>query len=234
MKMRKLSSSGLEVGSMLKSKDEAAASHLSQPTNVTLESEQKNGAIPNGFSGQHNPSPTAASIALDPSAPLLYAKPALQLGENAEVVGSRNSESANADATETNIPDALDDESHASESSEDGGAQLPTASPMSKNQMKKLRKKEEWDAGREYRKKKRKQKIAEKRLRKRAAKEEAMKAKAEAPKDDGEYKILHIQLTLADACCLLQMPKESRKLLAAFVMLSFRLRLFSTAALTIS
>lgn len=44
--------------------------------------------------------------------------------------------------------------------------------PMSKNQLKKLRKREEWEAGREYRKAKRKQKTKEKKERKRAAWEE--------------------------------------------------------------
>ncbi|EHY58531.1 tRNA (guanine(9)-N(1))-methyltransferase [Exophiala dermatitidis] len=43
--------------------------------------------------------------------------------------------------------------------------------PLSKNQLKKLRKKQEWEAGREYRKLKRKQKMQEKRARKREARE---------------------------------------------------------------
>lgn len=46
------------------------------------------------------------------------------------------------------------------------------AQPMSKNQLKKLRKREAWDAGRDYRKAKRKQKIQERKQRKRDAKEE--------------------------------------------------------------
>ncbi|MCJ1398652.1 tRNA (guanine(9)-N(1))-methyltransferase [Xylographa trunciseda] len=41
--------------------------------------------------------------------------------------------------------------------------------PLSKNQMKKLKRKQEWEAGREYRKVKRKEKIQEKKQRKRAA-----------------------------------------------------------------
>ncbi|OAP58495.1 hypothetical protein AYL99_07585 [Fonsecaea erecta] len=44
--------------------------------------------------------------------------------------------------------------------------------PLSKNQLKKLKKREEWEAARDYRKAKRKQKIQEKRARKRAAREE--------------------------------------------------------------
>ncbi len=51
-------------------------------------------------------------------------------------------------------------------------ASSATAS-MSKNQLKKLRKRQEWEAGRDYRKAKRKEKTAEKRARKRAAREEA-------------------------------------------------------------
>lgn len=43
--------------------------------------------------------------------------------------------------------------------------------PMSKNQLKKLRRKQEWDAGREYRKAKKKEKLVEKRARKREARE---------------------------------------------------------------
>jgi tRNA (guanine9-N1)-methyltransferase len=80
-------------------------------------------------------------------------------------VCASNSEAANTDATETNVLDARDDESPASQNFEDAGAQLPSASPMSKNQIKKLRKEEEWDAGRKYRKKMKKQKIAERRMR---------------------------------------------------------------------
>ncbi|MCJ1412082.1 tRNA (guanine(9)-N(1))-methyltransferase [Ptychographa xylographoides] len=45
--------------------------------------------------------------------------------------------------------------------------------PLSKNQLKKLKRKQEWEAGREYRKGKRKQKIQEKKLQKRAANQEA-------------------------------------------------------------
>ncbi|KEF62827.1 uncharacterized protein A1O9_00800 [Exophiala aquamarina CBS 119918] len=47
------------------------------------------------------------------------------------------------------------------------------AQPMSKSQLKKLRKQQEWEAGRDYRKAKRKQKTQEKRQRKREAREEA-------------------------------------------------------------
>ncbi|KIV83689.1 hypothetical protein PV11_05691 [Exophiala sideris] len=47
------------------------------------------------------------------------------------------------------------------------------AKPMSKNQIKKQRKRDEWEAARDYRKLKRKQKLQEKRARKKAAREEA-------------------------------------------------------------
>lgn len=46
------------------------------------------------------------------------------------------------------------------------------AEPLSKSQLKKLRKREEWEAGRGYRKLKRKEKLQEKRARKKAAREE--------------------------------------------------------------
>ncbi|KAJ9493240.1 tRNA (guanine(9)-N(1))-methyltransferase, partial [Exophiala xenobiotica] len=46
------------------------------------------------------------------------------------------------------------------------------AESMSKSQLKKLRKREEWEAGRDYRKLKRKEKLQEKRAKKKAAKEE--------------------------------------------------------------
>ncbi|KIY02970.1 uncharacterized protein Z520_01435 [Fonsecaea multimorphosa CBS 102226] len=46
--------------------------------------------------------------------------------------------------------------------------------PLSKNQLKKLRKREEWEAARDYRKAKRKQKTQEKRARRRAAREEEL------------------------------------------------------------
>ena len=54
----------------------------------------------------------------------------------------------------------------------DGGHGESVPRPMSKNQMKKLRKRQEWEAGRDYRKAKRKEKTAEKRARKRTAREE--------------------------------------------------------------
>lgn len=64
----------------------------------------------------------------------------------------------------------------------DGEAEAATSrdpshagAPMSKNQLKKLRKRQEWEAGRDYRKAKRKKKTAEKRARKRTAREEAVK-----------------------------------------------------------
>jgi tRNA (guanine9-N1)-methyltransferase len=52
-------------------------------------------------------------------------------------------------------------------------ASVGEAKPMSKNQLKKQRKRDEWEAGRDYRKAKRKQKAKEKKERKRAANEES-------------------------------------------------------------
>lgn len=70
--------------------------------------------------------------------------------------------------------DSEDDEmnDHATATTQASGQNGELAQPMSKNQLKKLRKREEWEAGRDYRKAKRKQKTQERKARKRAAKEE--------------------------------------------------------------
>lgn len=74
-----------------------------------------------------------------------------------------NSEDSSDVEHDTGIPSEVHDPS-----SQNGG----NAQSMSKNQLKKLRKREAWDAGRDYRKAKRKQKIQERKQRKRDAKEE--------------------------------------------------------------
>jgi tRNA (guanine9-N1)-methyltransferase len=65
--------------------------------------------------------------------------------------------------------------------------------PMSKNQLKKLRKKQEWEAGREERKVIRKEKVVAKRERKRAAKEQAEEEGGEKPLTGAEKRMRHIQ-----------------------------------------
>lgn len=90
-------------------------------------------------------------------------------------------QSTGAEFTETNEPNANDSESSLSEDHaglEPPGRQSSSGPLLSKNALKKIRKKERWDAERDARKVKRKQKIAEKRMRKRAAKEEAQAAAA--------------------------------------------------------
>jgi tRNA (guanine9-N1)-methyltransferase len=81
-----------------------------------------------------------------------------------------------ADATETNEADAAESEISGSEGNEEHHEPDESSNstrPLSKNALKRMRNKERWDAGRDARKLKRKQKIAEKRIRKRAAREEA-------------------------------------------------------------
>ncbi|KAM0710139.1 hypothetical protein Q7P35_002501 [Cladosporium inversicolor] len=65
--------------------------------------------------------------------------------------------------------------------------------PMSKNQMKKLRKKQEWEAGREERKVIRKEKVVAKRERKRAEKDKAEAEGGEKPLTGAEKRMRHIQ-----------------------------------------
>jgi len=57
--------------------------------------------------------------------------------------------------------------------------------PMSKNQLKKLKRKQEWEAGRDFRKVKRKEKIQEKKKRKREAREEEAIAESPLPSRPG-------------------------------------------------
>jgi hypothetical protein len=94
--------------------------------------------------------------------------------------------SAPADATKTNEPDAAESEISGSEDNEEH--QRPeessnSALQLSKNALKRIRNKERWDAGRDARKLRRKQKITEKRIRKRAAREEAQAVAAKAAEE---------------------------------------------------
>lgn len=60
--------------------------------------------------------------------------------------------------------------------------------PLSKSQLKKLRKKEEWEAGRAYRKLKRKEKLQEKKQRKREARDEEAQLRQEPSRQQqGDY-----------------------------------------------
>jgi tRNA (guanine9-N1)-methyltransferase len=65
--------------------------------------------------------------------------------------------------------------------------------PMSKNQLKKLRKKQEWEAGREERKVIRKEKVVAKRERKREARDKAEEEGGEKPLTGPEKRMRHIQ-----------------------------------------
>jgi tRNA (guanine9-N1)-methyltransferase len=107
--------------------------------------------------------------------------PSAKMSADAHGDEAKNFKSAPADAIETNEPDAAESEISGSEDNEEH--QRPdessnSALPLSKNALKRIRNKERWDAGRDDRKLKRKQKIAEKRIRKRAAREEAQAATA--------------------------------------------------------
>ncbi|RMZ85894.1 hypothetical protein DV737_g356, partial [Chaetothyriales sp. CBS 132003] len=73
----------------------------------------------------------------------------------------------------TEEADSDDGDQEVQESSTMALGESRTNSSLSKNQLKKIRKREEWEAGREYRKAKRKQKTAEKKERKRAEAREA-------------------------------------------------------------
>lgn len=73
------------------------------------------------------------------------------------------------------------------------GSNAQDPPPMSKNQLKKLRKKQEWEAGREERKVIRKEKVVAKRERKRAAKEQAEAEGGEKPPTGAERRLRHMQ-----------------------------------------
>ncbi|MCJ1291537.1 tRNA methyltransferase 10 [Xylographa carneopallida] len=119
---------------------------------------------------------------------------------NSKVVGSASSDSISRiqgqqelsqnrenvlQTMDENAPDETKDESGDDEEKENETADCyqailpdlkidepPTGPQLSKSQLKKLKRKQEWEAGREYRKAKRKEKIKEKKQRKRAASKE--------------------------------------------------------------
>ena len=113
---------------------------------------------------------------------------------------ARNFKSVPADATETNEPDAAESEISGSEDNEEH--QKPEESsnstlPLSKNALKRIRNKERWDAGRDGRKLKRKQKVAEKRIRKRAAREEAQAVAAAKAAEEANRKGKKVSIVLS-------------------------------------
>ena len=132
---------------------------------------------------------------------------------------SRDHEESQTEVETTkNVPDATNgndevqptaaDENVTQENASSAPAALPTDAvrgdgtlatnaqdppPMSKNQLKKLRKKQEWEAGREERKVIRKEKVVAKRERKRAAKDQAEAEGGEKPLTGAEKRMRHIQ-----------------------------------------
>jgi tRNA (guanine9-N1)-methyltransferase len=108
---------------------------------------------------------------------------------------AKNFKSAPADATETNEPDASVAEISGAKDNEDCQKReesFNSALPLSKHALKRIRNKERWDAGRDARKLKRKQKIAEKRIRKRAAREEAQAVEEEATRKGKKASIVSL------------------------------------------
>ena len=100
------------------------------------------------------------------------------VGEEAQV------DKENDDISELSGPDAdinetkLDDEAAVSDLAE------PTAEPLSKNQLRRLRRKEHWAAAKADRKVKKKQKLKEKKERRRIAREELAATQNEVQKDE--------------------------------------------------
>ena len=97
--------------------------------------------------------------------------------ENTATQETANAETAPAPAVQSAAPAATD-------------GQNP---PLSKNQLKKLRKKQEWEAGREERKVIRKEKVVAKRERKKEAKAKAQEEGGEEQPTPAEVKQRHIQ-----------------------------------------
>ena len=108
-------------------------------------------------------------------------------GEVQQNVGHEDISQENAQS----VPAALPTDAVRADGTLSTNAQDPP--PMSKNQLKKLRKKQEWEAGREERKVVRKEKVVAKRERKRAAKDQAEAEGLEKPLTGAEKRMRHIQ-----------------------------------------
>ncbi|KAL1859359.1 tRNA (guanine(9)-N(1))-methyltransferase [Paecilomyces lecythidis] len=108
------------------------------------------------------------------------------------VVAGEN-DTASEDESRTGTP--ATDNKDATSDTNNGLADIPGATPgMSKNQLKKLRRKQQWEAERDSRRAKRKEKLIAKRERKRAAAIEA--AQSGAPKPEPKLKLKHLRSTL--------------------------------------
>ncbi|KAJ9293109.1 hypothetical protein DTO271G3_8053 [Paecilomyces variotii] len=100
-----------------------------------------------------------------------------------------------ASEDESRTGTATTDNKDATPDTTDGLAGIPGATPgMSKNQLKKLRRKQKWEAERDSRRAKRKEKLVAKRERRRAAAIEA--AENGAPKPEPKLKLKHLRSTL--------------------------------------
>jgi len=102
--------------------------------------------------------------------------PLLQQDATLAIPAPAVAETCKPEESATNVADPSPADSGAGELNVSLNAQAEAPNgeikPMSKSQLKKLRKKEEWEAGREYRKARRREKIVERRARKRAVRRE--------------------------------------------------------------
>ncbi|EEP82731.1 conserved hypothetical protein [Uncinocarpus reesii 1704] len=142
---------------------------------------------------------------------------------------------------EEQSPEPNDDKGAAAEVLEDGLAETTASQVLSKNQLKKLKQKERWEAGREWRKERRKEKMKAKKERVRAAKAQSVQGAPAASeeheqqdrvpsgritlrelrkKDDGRSVVLPITLLLDCDFDDLMLDKE-RKSLASQITRSY-------------
>ena len=191
-KLRKLSFPGLDAESILKGRDDSSGKSDTSPTRQIGKSSRRGRNASRRATGPGFAN--GGSTASITSGAVPMAVPATQ---SIEAMGANISGSATADAIETNDAVPIDCNSSASESADEGGVPLPSSAPISKNQLKKLRKQEKWDAGRDFRKQKRKQKIQDKKARKKAAEADA------AANENGKTEYSHCgrPLLIRNAMC---------------------------------